>query len=1132
MDASGGRLIWSASDVVDFLACEHLTSLERQVAAHTAQRPVASAELAIVLERGREHEKAILAMLAAGAGELVSIARRPGKAGYAAGASDTREAMAAGAPLIVGATFVDGDFVGFADLLIRVETVSDFGAWSYEVADIKLAKHAKPSAIVQLCAYSVRLARVQGIVPQHMHLILGDHDTQTFRYADFSAYYRELERRFVTSLAGTPVTYPERIVSCRTCRWSEFCAEVRRADDHLSLVANISGDQIAKLTATGITTLEDLATAEPADRPTTLAMSTWDSLRMQARLQFAMRADGIHRREFLALIAGHGFGMLPAPSPNDIYFDMEGDPFYEGGSFEYLFGYSYRHADGTPAFEAIWAEDRAGEIPAFERFIRTVIARREADPTMHVYHYANYEQNAMHKLSRLGPYETIVDDLLKDGVFVDLYTIVKQALVLSTESYSIKKVEKYYRSARVSNVQDAMGSVVFYERYLRSGDRSLLAEIEKYNKDDCDSTLELHGWLLDQKEQAERELGEYALPAAAAPPERSEKSLAEERETVALCESLSTRESLSGALLVRDLLEYHRREASPEWREYRMRCDMLPAELVADSAALADLRVARDVEPFAEKQSTVHALDFPLQKHKVRVGVSVHDPLTMSLAGEVFRVETLDENRGRIFLKRSRALSTTDLPLALIPRSGVPPGELRASLRRIGHTLAAGDEVTPLVADLIGRRPSRLRSRKIEVDSSQPEMLTELVVDLDDSYLVVQGPPGTGKTWTGARMIVSLLDRGLRVGVCSGTHKAIHNMLHEVEAVAAERNVYLNGWKRSDKDDPDKTFESKTGAIQNIEKSDAFAGAAGVNLFAGTQWLFARGELVQCVDVLFVDEAGQLALADAVAIAPSARSAVYLGDPQQLPQVTTGTHPHGAAASILEHLLGDAITVGPDLGVFLGTSYRMHPGVCEFVSELMYEGRLTSDERCANQAVILQGSELNGAGLRAMPVVHSGCSSESLPEAERIAAAVAQLSKSTIVLADGTQRACELGRDILVVAPYNAQVELLRRVLSRHGLGDVRVGTVDKFQGQEAPIVFFSMTTSSGEDVPRDLEFLFDRNRLNVAISRARALAVLVSSPALLAIRCSTVDQMQLVNALARFHELAAAPTRPGAAAA
>jgi predicted RecB family nuclease len=1124
MDARAGRLIWSASDVVDFLACEHLTSLERAVAAGSLTEPMPGPEQAIVLERGREHEKSVLAMLAAGAGELVRIERRPGTEGYAYGAAQTRDAMANGAPIIAGATFVDGYFVGFADLLVRVEGASCFGAWSYEVADVKLAVHAKPSALVQLCAYSQRLALAQERVPERMHLMLGNGDQQTFRYADFSAYYRELERRFVTSLEQRAHTYPERITSCKTCRWSEYCGDVRRNDDDLSLVADIRREQIGKLSAAGMTTLEDLATSAASDRPATLALSTWESLRAQARLQFAMRADDIPRREFIPLVAGHGFGLLPPPSPNDLYFDMEGDPFFPGGSFQYLFGYSYRHADGTPAFEAIWAEDRASEIPAFERFIQTVIARRALDPDMHVYHYANYEQNAMRDLSRLGPYETVVDELLDAGVFVDLYQVVKQALRLSTESYSIKKVETYYRGARVSDVQNAMGSVIYYERYLRTGDRSLLAKIEEYNKDDCDSTLELHDWLLALKAEAERELGEYAVPATATPPERSEDALADERETIELVERLSGAETRTGALLVRDLLDYHKREARPEWREYLMRCEMLPSELVTDAAALGELRPAADIEPFADKQSTVYALDFPVQKHKVRVGVKVHDPVTMRAAGDVFDIQTLDETRGRVFLKRGKSFATTELPASLVPRSPVTAGDLKTALRRIGRTLADGDAVTPLVADLIDRRPSRLRTLTIGADSAQVEKLAGLVADLDDSYLVVQGPPGSGKTWTGARVIVSLLERGLRVGVAAGTHKAIHNMLHEVEAVAAARGVSFKGWKKSEKGDPDKCFDSKTGAIENIYKPDLFAGASAVRLIAGTQWLFARLDLEASIDVLVVDEAGQMALADAVAIAPATRSALYLGDPQQLPHVTTGTHPAGASKSVLEHLLGDAITVGNDRGVFLATSFRMHPGVCEFVSELMYEGRLGSDAPCANQAVILDGSELSGAGLRALSVIHSGCSSESLPEAQRIVAAIIELRDATLVLADGTRRACDPQRDILVVAPYNAQVDLLRRELVKRGLDGVRVGTVDKFQGQEAPIVFFSMTTSSGDDVPRDLEFLFDRNRLNVAISRARALAVLVSSPALLGIRCTTVEQMQLVNALARFHELAGAP--------
>jgi len=289
---------------------------------------------------------------------------------------------------------------------------------------------------------------------------------------------------------------------------------------------------------------------------------------------------------------------------------------------------------------------------------------------------------------------------------------------------------------------------------------------------------------------------------------------------------------------------------------------------------------------------------------------------------------------------------------------------------------------------------------------------------------------------------------------------------------------------------------------------------AGVSLIAGTAWLFSRLDFDQALDYLFIDEAGQVALADALAVGTSARNLVLLGDPNQLPQVSQGTHPDGAAASVLEHVLGGNDTIPRDRGLFLEQSWRMHPDVCAFISELAYEGRLVSAPDRERQSVDSPG--LSGVGLRFLPVPHAGNSQRSAEEAAAIRAEYDRLLEGKWTNWKG--ETCRIGvADILVVTPYNAQVQTLVAALPK----GAQVGTVDKFQGREAAVVFFSMASSSGEDLPRGLEFLFQRNRLNVAISRARALSILVASPKLLQVRCNSIEQMRMVNGVARFVELA-----------
>jgi uncharacterized protein len=286
-------------------------------------------------------------------------------------------------------------------------------------------------------------------------------------------------------------------------------------------------------------------------------------------------------------------------------------------------------------------------------------------------------------------------------------------------------------------------------------------------------------------------------------------------------------------------------------------------------------------------------------------------------------------------------------------------------------------------------------------------------------------------------------------------------------------------------------------------------------LLAGTAWAFAREPFQDDpIDVLIVDDAGLFALADAVAAGASARNLLLLGDPQQLAQVRKGTHPPLVGASVLEHVLGDDATIPADRGVFLPRTYRMHPEVCDFVSTLMYDGRLTSAPGCEQQCVA------GFAGLRMIDVVHDGNKHESREEAEAITSEITRLIGRPYTDAKGIVRSLTPA-DILVVAPYNAQVRRISTTLAGAGLGGVAVGTVDKFQGQEAPVVFFSLTASSGEEITRGIDFLFSQNRLNVAISRARALAYLVASPQLLALRAGDLDDMRLVNAVALFRERA-----------
>jgi predicted RecB family nuclease len=1095
----------------------------------------------LVAGKGDEHEAAHLLSLGAQGLNVIEIPGAwDGLPSLYAVADATRDAMLAGADVVYQAALVHGDWRGFADFLERVERPSPvFGAFSYEVLDTKLARHTKPYFLIQLCFYSDLLEQLQGVRPEHMHVALGSGQRVSYRVDEFFAYYKRLKALYGERLlAGFAGTYPEPVTHCGLCRWSGHCDRVRLADDHLSLVAGIARAQRVRLGEHAITTVAALGAAAPKDRPKRIGAPTFERLRQQARLQVHERTTGAQVYELLDSVDGRGFALLPQPSRGDLFFDMEGDPFYEDG-LEYLFGVT-RVEDDEPVFRAFWGRDRAEEKHAFEAFIDFVMAALADDPDLHIYHYAAYEQTAIKKLmGRHGTREDEVDHLLRWGVFVDRYQVLRQALRISKPSYSIKKVEAFYMPPRDEAVTDGGDSIVQFEQWLTTRDPQLLQDIEAYDEVDCLSTVKLHQWLLQRRTEAQTKF-EHALawrmaPEPHATTEEADDALDElarlrTRLLADMPEDLTVADADQHARwLMAQLLEYHRREDKPVWWAFFARGDMSPNELVDDTESIGALTEQPEYPPVADKQSYIYTLRFPQQEHKLSAGGDICDHATASGVN----VAEIDDAAGLLRIRRAQRRHDEPLPQALIPGGPYRTPEQRAALRRLATAIIDGGLRGPgafrAARDLLSSDAPRIvglpAGSALQNGGAPPiEALCDLVRGLDESCLFIQGPPGSGKTWTGAELIVHLLRAGKRVGVTANSHKAIHNLLHEIEAAAADQDVAFQGLKKSSSGNDESRFDSRFGDrfIANACSGASFPPPHedGVLLTAGTAWLYAPEAMDDAVDYLFIDEAGQLSLADTLAVTTAARNLVLLGDPLQLAQVSQAVHPGNAGSSVLEHLLGGHGTVPPQRGIFLDHTRRMHPDVCRYISEVIYENRLASIPECAQQHVNAAGA-LTGTGVRFLPVTHDGNTRTSTEEADVIASAIDDLRAGTWTNDKGQTGPLALSQ-IMVVTPYNAQVRL---VLDRLPVG-VRVGTVDKFQGQEAAVVFFSMATSSGAEVPHNVEFLYSRNRLNVAVSRARCLAVLVCNPDLLHIKCRSAEQMRLVNALCRLAEMAEPPRR------
>jgi len=1079
------RLVLSPTDLTKHLACPHLTMLDLQVARGEIDAPERTDEaLDLVFRLGLDHEKAYLDQLKASGRSVTEI---PADADLAVQARLTDEEMRAGVEVIYQAAFFNGGHRGHADFLLRTEGPSDLGDFFYDVADTKLARKLKVAAILQMAEYGEHLRRLQGRPPVWLTVVSGDGAEHHFRYANAAAYARRATRRLRAVLEQPTVTRPEPVRHCAQCRWSARCQAQWRQQDHLSLVAFMRTDHRHALEESGVTTVAQLAATAPEQLPSVIGLSSRLRLQSQAELQIRERHTGHPHYEILDPHPGLGLLRLPAPSPSDVYLDFEGDPYAEAGAGrEYLAGLWDRQGQ----FTTYWAHSHDEERGLTADLLADLVARLDDDPTMHIYHYAPYERSALARLTqRHGVGEQQFDRLLRGETLVDFYGVVRQGLRISKGSYSIKKLEAFYWGGirgsgdQPDDVADALASVVAYERWLAEPDSQILDNIAAYNRDDVRSTHDLHGWLEERRTELERAHGPQPRPALSDGIASDALTAAEEQEATVVDQL-----QRSGNRLLGGLVGWHRRESKPQWWDFYRVGELSDDQLVQDSAALGELGAPVSRGPLPKPaRSTVWRYPFPPQDTKVKgnaVDVDTHKGL-----GEIVAV---DAASGWIDLKVSNT-KQPPRPRGLGPTQPMNVTQLQLSLQRTAQDILAGR--SPLARHLLERTvPAHLAARRAEPPQDQAVRVGRR---LKDAVLAVQGPPGSGKTTVGAQLIRALLDDGLRVGVTAQSHAVIGNLLRAVGRPALQK---CEGSDHCGAPGVD-------GTTSNPDVVDALDTGTH-SLVGGSAWLWAREDLTASVDVLVIDEASQFSLANAVAVSRCAQGLVLLGDPQQLAQPTQAQHPEGSGISALEHMLDGAATISADQGIFLDQTWRMHPDLTRVVSNLMYEGRLQSALVTARH--LLRAPEpWAGAGVRWVPVHHTGNEAASSEEVLVVQRCLHELVGSDWVDSEGSAHTIGV-KDVLVVAPYNAQVGRLRAALPT----GARVGTVDKFQGQEAPIVIYSMASSSADDAPRGVSFLYDLHRLNVAISRARCIAIVVASPALLDAAVSTPDQLRSVNGL------------------
>lgn len=1116
MKKENSKYIFSPSDLANHITCKHLTNLNKKAANGEIEKPVyKNRVLDMLRERGIKFEEAYLQQLEAEGKVTVKISQQSSNP-----VKETEEAMRNGVDVIYQARLVEeGAWGGWSDFVLKVDKPSNLGNWSYEVLDTKLATETRAGTILQIALYSEKIGLIQGVMPEKMWVQTPD-GKKEYRVDDYISFVRLAKKRLIESIDNENVTYPEPITHCDICNWWEHCNKQRRQDDHMGFIAGMGTAQIKEMRSNNINTLEAFA---KWDMPTNFspnkgAAETYQKLNDQARVQYVGRTESRNVYETLPVVPEKGFNALPVPSKHDIYLDLEGDPMVEPGGLEYLFGWYY---DGV--YTPIWVNNEAEEKAAFEQFVAFVLSKQVIDENLHIYHYAPYETTAFKRImSKYATCENEIDTMLRAGTFVDLYGIVRQSVRASVEKYSIKDLEKFFGYERQMELRTLSKIKAEFEFLLETQKLNEVTDemrdgIQLYNHDDCVSTYRLHKWLEGLRDELIQKGIELKRPKVKeGDPSEGIKDHQKRIKPIfdALMQGISENSAErvtavdKGKFVMAHMLDWYRREKKSFWWEYFRLLELPADELIEERGALSYLQYSGKVEQVAK--SVIETYTFPHQESDIKKGDKIRNQ-----AGETAgTIEEIDLKKREVKIKKTIAKAGQH-PISIFPFEDFPTDDKENAIIEMAQWVVENGLDSDLPnykagRDLLLRNNPRTIASVIETDNTL-DLALDWSLKLDQTILSIQGPPGTGKSYTASNVIIGLIKANKKIGITALSHKVITGLLEKVQSEADKIDLPINILQKVSSSNKE-TYPWKT----TSDNATMVSHMPTANVVAGTSFMWSTPHYKNTVDYLFVDEAGQLALIDTLAITQSTKNIVLLGDQQQLQQPQQGVHPEGSEVSALEHIINGHQTILKEQGVFLKETWRMHPTICAFDSELFYENKLNAIPSLINQAV-LENTVFAGAGLFHVNISHQGNTNSSDEEVNVIEKIVKDLTKGDVFWNDKEHKKTVLTRaHIKIISPYNAQVQkLLERI------DDVAVGTVDKFQGQEAPVVIYSVATSSPEEAPRGMDFLYSPNRFNVAVSRARGIFIMVSNASIFEPDCKSPAQIKLANPYCRFIELA-----------
>jgi len=1066
------------------------------------------------LEKGNIHEKNYLKELKKKYTKVIDL--KNNKLTKEEKIPKTIQAMKEGWEIIHGGYLKRDNWIGEFDfLVINRNLKSNFGDYSYEVIDTKNSNRPKPDHIIQLGMYTYMLEGTQGVLPKRFTIVLKEmieENIQVNQVNEFFKTHRKNYEKFV--LNEIDKTKPEKCSFCQICPWLEECTKIWKNEDNLNQIGGLSKVHLKKLLELKIDTVTKLSKQNASKTLKSFRNEISYKLVTQAQLQKEYEKTNklIFKTNPNNLNNSKGFNLLPKPSAHDLYFDIESveDHIYPGG-LEYLFGIYYIE-NKNKKFKVLWAHNKEQEKKNVIEFFDFTESHFKKYPSSKIYHYGSYEITALQKLTSFHKVMGIeYDHYLNLDKFVNLLNVNRQGIFISENSYSLKNIEKFYEFNREGDIKKGDVSQEYYNEWIETQDQKFLDEIESYNKQDCQSTYKLHQWLLKIKPE---ETSWFI-------PQRSEEMKLREWEIDMLTYQKKVKKSkiknIKVKQLMSDIIGFYNREDKPAWREFFERRIMSDEELIEDPECIGNMKSIG--KPTQDKRSYIYNYefedqDFKLRKEKKTVIANNQDLEQKDFAGRIIEI---DYKKKHVILRRGTSQGILPHILSIGPDKPTANTKLISNTYKFIESLIDGEKKYSALKDFLDKQLPKIKGiktgEKIITTNDFNKEIPKVISNLDNSYLYIQGPPGTGKTYQAANAIIELLKKNKRIAITALSHKVIHNLLQRVEDMSREKKFNFKGYKKGNLEDEDTIFDGEF--IKTYGKDPEFMNALEERdkgqIFAGTKFHLASSYYDEKIDYLFIDEAGQISLADLISIGNIAKNIVLIGDQLQLGQPIKGTHPGDSGQSILDYLLEGKDTIPENRGIFLNKTYRLNSKLNEFISSNFYEERLICDERTDKRIIKFnQKSKIKNSGIHYLEMNHKNNIQTSIEEFE----VIRDLLKEMIGLEfddQGKKRRLKI-EDFLIISPYNTQVNLLISKLEESKIKKPRIGTIDKFQGQEAPITIISMTSSDSDTLPRNKEFFFSRNRLNVAVSRAQVASIILFNPNLLNSSPKNIEQIKLMN--------------------